>query len=228
MPKKKKQKKKQKAPKVLTLVVTTSPSFDALKMKPEASHWDADEVFPPEDWRHEVNDDNTRLGYAEWVQNKTQEAIDEAEAAASEKKRTWANNVACRASGGREPTPEECWPYPIEDGILLESVVDPVSRFLRRRYERLNKLRSNSGKRGKQTLDECESEMYAIALLNNYIRNSIHSEYNHINEQIQYLPIPCSGPACDGNCENTECTAETYHHCLGPNCDGDCTNGTCS
>lgn len=30
-------------------------------------HWDEDTNFPATDWRHEVADGNTRLGYHEWV-----------------------------------------------------------------------------------------------------------------------------------------------------------------
>jgi len=29
--------------------------------------WDEDKEYPVEDWRHEVAEDNTRLGYLEWV-----------------------------------------------------------------------------------------------------------------------------------------------------------------
>ena len=32
-----------------------------------ASHWEEDETYPVEDWRREVVDDDTRLGYLEWV-----------------------------------------------------------------------------------------------------------------------------------------------------------------
>jgi hypothetical protein len=31
------------------------------------NHWEEDPDFPLVDWRHEVADDNTRLGYRDWV-----------------------------------------------------------------------------------------------------------------------------------------------------------------
>lgn len=31
------------------------------------NHWDEQKDYPVEDWRREVADDNTRLGYMEWV-----------------------------------------------------------------------------------------------------------------------------------------------------------------
>ena len=34
----------------------------------DQSHWDEDEDFPVEDWRTEVINDDTRQGYAEWVE----------------------------------------------------------------------------------------------------------------------------------------------------------------
>lgn len=32
-----------------------------------SSHWDEDPNFPVADWRYEVGNDNTRLGYRDWV-----------------------------------------------------------------------------------------------------------------------------------------------------------------
>ena len=31
------------------------------------SNWDEDDEFPVEEWRYEVNNDDTRLGYWDWV-----------------------------------------------------------------------------------------------------------------------------------------------------------------
>ena len=39
------------------------------KLQPPASHWDNDEEYPVEDWAREVSEDNTRLGYIEWVEH---------------------------------------------------------------------------------------------------------------------------------------------------------------
>ena len=33
------------------------------------SHWDVCSQYPPEDWRNEVANDDTRLGYREWVEH---------------------------------------------------------------------------------------------------------------------------------------------------------------
>lgn len=39
------------------------------RFKDRPSHWDEVEGYPSADWRAEVADDNTRLGYADWVQH---------------------------------------------------------------------------------------------------------------------------------------------------------------
>jgi len=41
------------------------------------SHWDNDPDFPVEDWQSEVSNDDTRLGYREWVAHQKEEADDE-------------------------------------------------------------------------------------------------------------------------------------------------------
>ena len=33
----------------------------------EHSHWDEDPDYPAEDWRYEVSNNDTRLGYHDWV-----------------------------------------------------------------------------------------------------------------------------------------------------------------
>ena len=33
------------------------------------SHWDDDPEFPSEDWKYEVANGDTRLGYGEWVEH---------------------------------------------------------------------------------------------------------------------------------------------------------------
>jgi len=38
------------------------------------SSWDEDKQFPVEDWRYEVQNDDTRLGYLEWVSHKREDA----------------------------------------------------------------------------------------------------------------------------------------------------------
>lgn len=35
----------------------------------QPSHWDVLPEYPVEDWKYEVANDDTRLGYAEWVEN---------------------------------------------------------------------------------------------------------------------------------------------------------------
>lgn len=35
----------------------------------EPSHWDEDETFPVEYWKYEVENDDTRQGYREWVES---------------------------------------------------------------------------------------------------------------------------------------------------------------
>jgi hypothetical protein len=48
---------------------------DVLKYAPELRRepleigycWQSDDKYPVADWRHEVTEDNTRLGYLEWV-----------------------------------------------------------------------------------------------------------------------------------------------------------------
>lgn len=38
-------------------------------MKEKPSIWDADPEYPVADWQFEVANDDTRLGYREWVEN---------------------------------------------------------------------------------------------------------------------------------------------------------------
>ena len=46
--------------------------------KPVASHWISDPDYPVEDWKYEVSNDDTRLGYAEWVKHQKEIAAEEA------------------------------------------------------------------------------------------------------------------------------------------------------
>lgn len=39
-----------------------------------ASHWDDDDEFPPSDWRYEVENGDTRLGYKDWLEVKREQA----------------------------------------------------------------------------------------------------------------------------------------------------------
>jgi hypothetical protein len=41
-------------------------------------HWASDEAWPMEDWKYDVSNDDTRLGYRDWV--KHQKATAEKEA----------------------------------------------------------------------------------------------------------------------------------------------------
>lgn len=44
------------------------------------SHWDEHPEYPLDDWKHEVANDDTRLGYMEWIEGReAEEADDEAE-----------------------------------------------------------------------------------------------------------------------------------------------------
>jgi len=47
------------------------------------SHWDECSAYPVEDWRHEVAEDSTRLGYREWVNHQLETAEDDVEVKAS-------------------------------------------------------------------------------------------------------------------------------------------------
>jgi hypothetical protein len=40
-----------------------------LPAAPAPSHWDEDSEFPVADWRYEIANDDTRLGYREWVEH---------------------------------------------------------------------------------------------------------------------------------------------------------------
>lgn len=51
-----------------------------LPVKPETwssthSHWDEHEDYPAKDWRYEVENNETRLSYAEWVDGKIEQAL---------------------------------------------------------------------------------------------------------------------------------------------------------
>ncbi len=41
------------------------------------SHWDDDPTYPPADWQYEVEAGDTRLGYADWVQQQRDNADDD-------------------------------------------------------------------------------------------------------------------------------------------------------
>ena len=43
----------------------------------EGDHWSEDPDYPLRDWRHEVADDNTRLGYWQWVRDRREEQAEE-------------------------------------------------------------------------------------------------------------------------------------------------------
>jgi hypothetical protein len=51
-------------------------------MKAADSHWDEDPQFSVGDWRYEVANDDTRLGYQEWIEHQ-REAAAHAEPSAS-------------------------------------------------------------------------------------------------------------------------------------------------
>ena len=52
------------------------------EIKPVASHWDESSRWPVCDWQCEVSNDETRLGYHEWVENQA-EIVEEEEAKAT-------------------------------------------------------------------------------------------------------------------------------------------------
>ena len=53
---------------------TTDATTDApTDMDTEGDYWSEDSDYPLRDWRHEVADDNTRLGYWEWVRDRKEE-----------------------------------------------------------------------------------------------------------------------------------------------------------
>lgn len=45
------------------------------------SHWDNDPEHPVEDWRYEVANDDTRLGYQEWIAHRKADAGEDKPAA---------------------------------------------------------------------------------------------------------------------------------------------------
>lgn len=54
-----------------------APQPPAAPLHELPGHWEEDPQFPVADWRHEVAEDNTRLGYTEWCQHRAEEAADE-------------------------------------------------------------------------------------------------------------------------------------------------------
>ena len=42
------------------------------------SHWEEDDTFPVEDWQYEVQNNDTRQSYREWVNTKHQQRADDA------------------------------------------------------------------------------------------------------------------------------------------------------
>jgi len=40
------------------------------------SHWDEDEKYPVKDWQYEVANDDTRIGYLEWVEHAKEQLED--------------------------------------------------------------------------------------------------------------------------------------------------------
>jgi len=44
-----------------------------MSKKKVRSHWESDPRFPVSDWKYEVANDDTMLGYAEWLAKKLEE-----------------------------------------------------------------------------------------------------------------------------------------------------------
>lgn len=42
-------------------------------MEQPDNYWEEDETYPSEDWKFEVANNDTRLGYHEWVEKKKEE-----------------------------------------------------------------------------------------------------------------------------------------------------------
>ena len=40
------------------------------------SHWDEDEKYPVKDWQYEVANDDTRIGYLEWIEHTKEQSED--------------------------------------------------------------------------------------------------------------------------------------------------------
>jgi hypothetical protein len=51
------------------LVAEGYTSGEIIQESDGVSHWDEIPGYPVEDWRYEVMNDDTRLGYSEWVEN---------------------------------------------------------------------------------------------------------------------------------------------------------------
>lgn len=55
--------------------MTTPNTAQALKAI--YGHWGCDPRHPVSDWQHEVSEDETRLGYWDWLENKLENDADE-------------------------------------------------------------------------------------------------------------------------------------------------------
>jgi hypothetical protein len=151
------------------------------------SHWDVCSEYPPEDWRDEVANDDTRLGYREWVEHQIESNDD--------------SDLTVAAD-------EPCWPHSIQDGRMLDRVGTFAIGALHTLYKELNGHRRNPEEYGIQPREELEAEMRAIALLNNWILDSFHSQDNYLQEDISMVDIPCAGQGCDGICDSLSCDAD--------------------
>lgn len=150
------------------------------------SHWDVCSQYPPEDWRHEVADDNTRLGYREWVEHQIEMNDDP--------------NLAVAA-------PDPVWPQGVPERVM-GSVAMLAIGPLHDEYKKLNKARRDPEEYGIQPRETLEVTMRALALLNNFILESAGEQDNYLEEDIAKVDMPCAGQACDGDCDNVSCDAD--------------------
>ncbi len=54
--------------------ITQLPPYQLLEVMMD--NWQDDPDFPVRDWKYEVANDDTRLGYHEWVARKREEAVE--------------------------------------------------------------------------------------------------------------------------------------------------------
>jgi hypothetical protein len=54
-----------------------NPKTKVLNVTEPESCWDEHADYPVADWRHEVAEDNTRLGYIDWVNHQQEAAADD-------------------------------------------------------------------------------------------------------------------------------------------------------
>ena len=154
-------------------------------------YWDICSKYPPDDWRCAVMDNNTKLGYREWVEHCLEDAKHDAE---------------FEKQNQLQKSPD--W-FEQAKSKQFKAIIQLLSGVLREQYETHNKHRSQPEDFGVLTRQDLEEVMEEIATLNNYLLDLGQEGGVYLEPYIPSVHMPCPGPdICNGNCDDLSCDAD--------------------